>query len=194
MKNLLILALISFILSPSIGQESLIADIMQVEAKPVNNGVDVEETKADYQKKFDDEKAKLDKALEDLNEDYKKSITGLIEGFTKVQDKGIEQEIHNEKGRVVSAANSHTVQLKNKKRNAVVQFKNAMSPLILKFAYHLKDLKKEKKEEIAQLEEELYQQFEQEYDANRSVITQFKNTDHIAESTSVEVSGGGEEE
>ncbi len=186
MKNLFILALSVFLSSLTVAQESLISDIMQVEAKPVNNGVDVDETKADYQKKFDDEKAKLDKTLEGLNEEYKKSITSLIEGFTKVQEGGIEQEIRNEKGKVVTNANSETVQLKNKKRNAVVQFKNAMSPLILKFAYHLKDLKKEKKEEIAQLEADMYAQFEEEYKANRSVISQFKATNHIAESESVE--------
>ena len=154
---------------------------MQVDAVNINDSEKYEEALAEYQKAYDDQVAKLDESLEKLGEDYKKEITGLIEGFTKTLEDAVEKEVNNEKQSVVTRSKTASMTLKSNKKKAVQDFINEMT-------VELRNLPKsfvaEKQKEIDTLVDEKRGMIESEYEANMQVIAGFKNTTHLTKTES----------
>ncbi|NNE27422.1 MAG: hypothetical protein HKN09_11315 [Saprospiraceae bacterium] len=179
MKQVLFTLIALFSFSFISSQESLISDIMQVDAVNINDSEKYEEALADYQKAYDDQVARLDEALEKLGEDYKKEITGLIEGFTKTLEDAVEKEVKNEKQSVVTRSKTASMTLKSAKKKAIQDFINEMALEIRKLP---KSFVEEKQKEIDTLVDEKRGAVESEYTANMQVIAGFNNTTHLTKS------------
>ncbi|MBT8190168.1 MAG: hypothetical protein HKN67_13345 [Saprospiraceae bacterium] len=186
MKNILFSLLTIFFLSPVIGQESLIADIMNVDAVNINESEKYQEALEEYQKAYDEEVAKMDEALTKLGEDYVKEVTGLIDGFTKTLDEGVEKDVKNEKQSVVTQVTTLTMLLKSNKKKEIQNFKNVMD---LEIRALPKTFASDKNKEVEEAMTERKGNIESEFKANQMVIAQFKNTEHLIK-TNEPVSSG----
>ncbi len=157
-------------------QESLITDIMNVDAVSVNESEKYEEVIAEYQKTYDDEIAKLDETLVKLGEDYQKEVTALVEDFSKTLEDADEKEVANVKQSVVTQVITLTMSLKSDKKKEIQNFKNILDPEIRTLP---KVIVKEKEEERDAALAEYREKVESEFNANKMVIATFKNTTHL---------------
>jgi len=114
MKNLLVFVLVAFAMN-LFGQDSPIADIMQVEAVNLTIGEEDQEKVDEYATSLEEGKTELEENLAKLSEDYAGEIGELVKKFTDSMEKGDERMIRNEKQGVNTKANSLTFGLiKNK--------------------------------------------------------------------------------
>ena len=159
-------------------QESLIADIMNVDAVAPASTEDFQKAEEEYTKVMDKEKATLDKALEKLSTAYKKDVESVIKDFTKVLEGGIEKDVNNQKGIVQTAVNTATINLLRDKKLAV----NAYGVAIQKAIRDLpKDLQQTKEKELETTKNEYFASFDQEFSANQSSLKSFMAKQHVTE-------------
>jgi len=184
MKNTFLILSILVLVLPVFGQEeasseaggALIADIMNINPVTVTMSEENEKAKGEYEKLYESEKSKLDKALAKESEDYKKDVQDLIQKFSKVLDKAIEQDVANEKKAVASKVNALTYTLRKDKKALLTTFNN-------KLVKELRDLPNsigdEKEDELDDYNDEHKENFEKEFEANQGVIKQFKATEYL---------------
>lgn len=176
MRKLLFCFLAVFCLGQINAQESLISDIMNVDAVNRVEGENDQEEDERYQKELDDEKARLEDNLTKLGEDYQKDVTDLIEDFTKMLEEGEEKEVNNLKQSIVTQVTTSTMTLKKDKKKAIQDFENEVRIMIRELP---KSLQSYREEELVTFLEEQRQNVETEFDANTNVVTTFKNTTHL---------------
>ena len=142
MKKLLFTLLTATLTLPLLAQESLLDDLLGVQ--PVEMKVEgSEEIQAEYQKVLDEETAKVDDDLAKLDEDYKKEVGSLIENFNKVLEKTVEQDVTNEKKRMITSMRTMTMTLKKNKKDIMTGFNNVMSKTIRELPKGTEGKKKE---------------------------------------------------
>lgn len=175
MKKLLFIFLTAFLTFPLVSQESLLDDLLGVQ--PVEMQTEgTEEEQAEYQKILDEEKAKVDEDLAKLDEDYKKEVGSMIEDFNKLLEEPDEQEVKNEKQRMVRAITTMSMTLKKNKKDLMTQFNNVMTKTIRELP---KSAEGKKMSEVSDFIKEYKDKFEVEYESNMKVIDTFKNTVHL---------------
>jgi signal transduction protein with GAF and PtsI domain len=161
-------------------QESLISDIMNVDAVNAASTEDFQKAEEEYTKAQEKEKAKLDKDLEKLNTTYQKDVEKVIKSFQKVLEGGVEKEVNNEKGIVQTQVNSLTIGLRRDKKLAANAYGVEMAKVIRELP---KKLMMDKEKEINQEKEDMFAQFEQEFHSNQKSIKDFVSKQHVVEST-----------
>lgn len=160
----------------SLQSQSLIDDIMNVEAVSIENSVVNEEATAEFTSALEEEKIKAETAMEKHSDKYKEKVTKLIEDFTNVLAKGNEKEVILEKRSLASRVNSFTIALRRTKKQEVNRFKNEMTPLTRELP---KYLIKQKEDEIAAQAKEFLAAIEKEYNANQAAIKSFSKKEHL---------------
>lgn len=168
-------------------QESLIADIMNVDAVNAASTEDFQKAEEEYAAVKEKEKAKLDKDLEKLNSSYQKDVEKIIKGFMKVLEGGIEKEVENEKGIVQTQVNSLTIALRRDKKLAVNAYGVEMAKEIRELP---KKMMKDKDEELETEKMEHFEQFEAEFHSNQKSISDFVNKQHVVEGEAPAASEG----
>lgn len=186
MKNTFLAAFAFLLITPIFAQESLIADIMNVDAVSINDSEKYEEALNDYQEAYDDEIAKLDEVLAKLGEDYQKEVTGLVEDFSKTLEEAVEKDVKNSKQATVTQVTTLTMSLKSDKKKAIQDFKNVMDLEIRKLP---KTFAKDKEMEVSKAIDERKATIEAEYKANTQVVAGFKNTEHLVKTSEPTSSG-----
>ena len=136
---------------------------------------------------MDEEKAKVDEELAKLDEDYKKEVGSLIEGFNKILEEPVEQEVKNEKKRLITTIRTMTMTLKKDKKDIMVGFNNVMTKTIRELP---KGSEGNKKKEVDDYIAEFKEKFEAEYESNLAVLTTFQNTEHLTKSEETSSVGG----
>lgn len=158
------------------GQESLIADIMKVEAVNITIGEEDQEKVDEYDADLSENTTKLDEELQKFSEDYAADVTKLISGFTDVMGKGDEKIIKNEKKRVSTSANTLTFNLIRDKKRAIQRFENAAKIDLRKLPIPIAKMKeKDLKDSVEEYKENIHKEFE----ANKRVLMAFKATEHV---------------
>ncbi len=177
MKSNLIAIAIFVLAGVSISaQESLIADIMQVDPVNLTIGEEAQKMLDKYETAYTEELGKLDELLAKQGEDYAEEVTKLIEGFTGSMEKGEEQVIKNEKQNVATMTNAKTFTLLKDKKKSIQDFHNKMNIMQRDLP---KEIMKEKGEELNNLVEDYKSKITEEFSANQRVIKAFKATEHI---------------
>ncbi|MBT8233401.1 MAG: hypothetical protein HKO66_13890 [Saprospiraceae bacterium] len=179
MKQVLFTFLTALITFPLMSQESLLEDLLNVAPVEMKNEGS-EEMQAEYQKTFDEEKAKLDDDLAKLDEDFKKDVGSLMENFNKVLEKTVEQEVKNEKKSAVTTIRSGAMSLKQNKKKALQDFINVMTVTIRELP---KGTVGSKQKDFDDIVKEYKEKFEAEYEANIATIENFKKTEHLTKPT-----------
>jgi len=157
-------------------QESLIADIMKVEAVNITIGEEQQEKLADYESELANMTAQLDEDLQKLGEDYAADVTQLIESFTETMSEGDEKVIKNEKRRVGTQTNTLTFNLIRDKKMAIQRYENDMKLEIRKLSIPVGKMKdKELTDSVNDYKDNIHKEFE----ANKRVLKAFKATEHI---------------
>lgn len=159
-------------------QESLISDIMNVDAVAPASTEDFQKAEEEYTKVMDKEKATLEKALEKLSADYKKDVEAIIKDFTKVLEGGIEKDVNNQKGIVQTAVNTSTINLRRDKKLAVNTFAVAIQKAIRDLP---KELQQTKEKELETTKGEYLASFDQEFNANQSSLRSFMAKQHVTD-------------
>ena len=93
-----------------------------------------------------------------------------------MQKKTDEKEVMNEKQKMITRVRTMTMSLKKNKKDAVMQFKNAMIKEIRELPMKFQT-KKEK--EVEEVRLEYNDKFDLEYEANMKVLETFKMTKHL---------------
>ncbi len=185
MKSVLFTFLAAILTLPLISQESLLDDLLGVQ--PVEMKVEgSEEIQAEFQKTLDEEKARVDDNIAKLDEDYKKEVGSLIENFNKILEKTVEQEVTNEKKRMITSMRTMTMTLKKNKKDVMTGFNNVMMRTIRELP---KGTEGKKKEEVDTFLAEYRDKFETEYTNNLKVLETFKNTEHLTKPAEDTASG-----
>lgn len=179
MKKILSIVCFGALLGSANAQESLISDIMQVDAVEAASGEDMVKAEEEYQAGMEKERGKLDKALEKLDNSYKKDVGGIIKNFEKVLKGAVEKEVNNEKSTVQSAVNTLTIKLRREKKTTYHQFGNAMAAIIRELPD--KKMMQDKEKEVADIKKEYYDKFDQEFNSNQKSIKDFMQTQHVTE-------------
>jgi len=157
-------------------QESLIADIMQVDPVNLTIGEEAQKKIEEYETTYTEELGKLDELLGKQGEEYASEVTKLIEGFTSSMEKGEEQAIKNEKQNVTSMTNAKTFTLLKEKKQSIQDFHNKLNIMQRELP---KEIIKEKEKELNDLVEDYRSKIQDEFSANQRVIKAFKATEHI---------------
>ena len=156
-------------------EEALLSDLLGVQ--PVEFKIEgSEEMQAEYQKTWDDQKAKTDDNMTKLNDSYKKEVASMIDNFNKVLEKTVEQDVKNEKKSMITRITTLTMTLKKDKKKEVVMFDNEMKKAIRELPKEMGDLK------MKELEDALVEYratIDKEYQANVKVLETFKKTEHL---------------
>ena len=175
-SNLIAIALFIFTGVSVSAQESLIADIMQVDAVNLTIGEEAQKKIEEYETSYTEELGKLDELLGKQGEDYAAEVTKLIEGFTGSMEKGEEQLIINEKQNVTTMTNAKTFTLLKDKKKSIQDFENKMN---IQLRGLPKEIMKEKDKELKDLVEDYRSKIKEEFSANQRVVKAFKATEHI---------------
>lgn len=185
MKKILFTLLGALFMFPLISQESLLDDLLGVQPVELQEE-GTEEEQAEYQKILEEEKAKVDEDLAKLDEDYKKEVGSMIEDFNKLLEEPEEQEVKNEKQRMVRVITTMSMTLKKNKKDIMTQFNNVMTKTIRELP---KGTEGKKQTEVNDFIKEYKDKFESEYAANMKIIDTFKNTEHLTKSAATAQEG-----
>lgn len=190
MKKILGIICLGFVLSSVQAQESLITDIMNVDAVGAAATEDYVKAEEEYASAMEKEKATLEKNLEKLGDSYKKDVERTIKDFQKILEGGVEKEVDNAKKIVQTQVNSMTIALRRDKKIAVNEFGVAMAKNIRDLP---KKMMKDKEDELATTKEEYFGKFDQEYAGNQSSIDSFMSKQHVTDEVPVPSSTDGGE-
>lgn len=160
----------------ALSQESMIADIMNVVPVTVKASETTVEANEDYIDEFADQTQKVDDLFVKHSEKFAGEVKDLIERYNKVLEKGIEQDVKNEKQKVATRVNALSMSLIRSKKDVITQFNNNMLIEIRALPNALKD---DKEEELAEKISEYRSLIDTEFDANQQVIKAFRSTEHL---------------
>ena len=177
MKKTLYTAVFFTVLTLSLqGQESLIADIMNVNPVTVKASETTVEANDEYDGEFADQTKKVDDLFAKHSEKFASEVTELIERYNKVLEKAIEQDVKNEKQRVATKVNALSMSLIRSKKDVLTQFNNNMLTEIRALPKSLKD---DKEEDLTSKMSEYKEAIDAEFQANQQVIKSFRDTEHL---------------
>jgi len=175
MKNLLSLVFIALAVLPLTAQESLIADIMQVEPVNLTIGEEDQENVEKYDTDYTEAQTELEEALTAHSETYAEDVTKLVEKFTETMTDGDERSIINEKQTVNSTANALTFALIKDKKATIQEFHNDMSQAMRELPG---EIQKMKVKDLDTYVDEQRKLIHDEFEANQRVLKAFKATEH----------------
>ncbi len=176
MKNLFIAVMIIPFGLALTAQESLIADIMNVEPVNITFGEEDQKKVDEYDASFSELTTELDADLVKLSEKYAADVTKLIKGFQDVMAKNDGRMINNEKSRVLTSANAYTFTLIKDKKRIIQNMENKANIDIRRLPPPIAKIKtKELKESLETYKENIHTEFE----ANKKVLKAFKATEHV---------------
>lgn len=158
------------------GQESLIADIMNVAPVTVKADETTMKANEDYQEEFTDQKEKVDELFKKHSEKFASEVKELIERYNKVLAKAIEQDVVNEKQSVATRVNALSMSLIRSKKDVLVQFNNNLVSQIRGLPKSLRD---DKEEELTTITKEYQEAIDAEFKANQQVLKAFKAAEHL---------------
>lgn len=175
-KTLICVVMLSAISWVAQGQESLIADIMNVAPVTVQASDETIEANDDYDKEFNEQTVKVDELFAKHSEKFAGEVTDLIEKYNKVLAKAIEQDVKNEKASVATRVNALSMSLIRSKKDVLTQFSNN---LLSEIRLLPKSLRDEKEEQLAEKIDEYKMAIDTEFQGNQQVIKSFRTTEHL---------------
>ena len=178
MKKTLSIVCFALLLGTVNAQESLISEVMNVDAVSAAQNDDVLKADEEYTALLEKEKAKLDKDLEKMGQSYVKDVEGEMKPFTKVLEGAVEKEVNNQKGIVQTAVNTLTINLKKDKKVLVNQFAAMLTTEIRDLP---KPLRKDKEKELADMKKEYIDNISKEFVSNQKSIKDFMAKKHVTD-------------
>lgn len=179
MKKLLSIVCFAFLLGSLNAQESLLTDIMNVDAVTAAENDDFIKADEEYTAFVEKEKERLDKDLEKLSSSFQKGVEKEIKTFQKVLDGAVEKEVNNQKRIVDSAVNASCINLKKDKKTAINKFAATLAIEIRNLPN--KKLIKDKEAELVDLKKEYLTKVDQEFNANKKSVKDFLAKQHITD-------------
>lgn len=160
----------------SYSQSSLIKDIMSLDPVVLSIAELTQEPNDEYQGKLDNELSEVNEKLQKLDLDYQNNVNEVMTDYQEVIPEGNKRKIKAQKKMVVSKVYSLSMELLKAKKKIVMNFNSNMTPELRRLPTMINQ---DKETELRQIIEEYNTTFKDEFYANKEVINDFDDMEHV---------------